>query len=178
MKIYTRKGDDGTTGLLGGTRVQKHVLRVEAYGTVDELNAALGLAASGCSDEELGAILTTLRHELFELGAQLAAPADSNSPTRIGAPQVDALEKHIDRIWDQLTPLKYFILPGGSELSSRLHLARAISRRAERLVVALAQKETVDGGLVIYLNRLSDLLFAMARRANQLEGVQDVVWKG
>lgn len=186
MKLYTRRGDDGGTELFGGQRVPKDSLRVEAYGTVDELNSALGMALSGCRWPELTAILTTLQHRLFELGADLASPPKAGtaekaegkpgSGPRIGAEQVAEAEGMIDGACAPLEPMRNFILPGGSELAARLHVARTVCRRAERLCVALARAEPLDGQVVIYLNRVSDLLFALARRANQLEGVADVPW--
>ena len=164
----------------------KDDLRVEAYGTVDELSSALGLAAAASRDDDLTKIIALLQNRLFDLGAQLATPPPQEDRARSGgtaeAPRivesdVRCLEELIDRICEPLPDLKHFILPGGSELAARLHAARTICRRAERLCVSLARLEHLESIATVYLNRLSDLLFAMARRANQLEGVKDVVWK-
>lgn len=195
MKLYTRTGDEGRTSLFGGQRVDKDALRVDAYGTVDELNSVLGLAASGCIRREgeqrvpvqgLAAThgqLTQIQSRLFEIGADLATPttdpplddADRFVP-RIEQRQIDELERWIDTTCEQLPEMKSFILPGGTELAARLHVARTVCRRAERLVVALQKVETVSEEVVRYLNRLSDLLFAMARLANHAADVEDVPW--
>ena len=194
MKLYTKRGDDGGTDLFGGQRVGKDHLRVEAYGTVDELNSTLGLAASACGQAALlpiQMILLRLQPRLFDLGSDLASPrprgavmadaaVDDAKPSlvpRIGPDHHRELEKLIDEICTPLPPMRHFIMPGGTEASARLHLARTVCRRAERLCVALAREESIGPDIVIYLNRLSDLLFALARRANQLEGVADVPWK-
>lgn len=180
MKIYTRTGDDGRTGLLGPGRVPKHAPRVEAYGAVDELNAALGVArgldASGWLAAELGVIQT----RLFPLGAELAAsePARLESLERIGDEDVVALERWIDRLDAELAPLSSFVLPGGAPLAAQLHFARTVCRRAERRVVALAAHEPVAAPVLRYLNRLADLLFVMARWCNQRAGVGETLWKG
>ncbi len=171
VKLYTRTGDDGTTGLHGGDRVRKDGPRVEALGAVDELNAHLGLARAACDHDELDGVLGVLQNRLFDLGADLASPGVAGVP-RIDASHFQEAESQIDQLSQPLEPLKNFILPGGSELASRLHVARGVCRRAERLCVTLGGVEPV----VIYLNRLSDLLFAMARRANQLAGICDVPW--
>jgi len=181
MKIYTRTGDDGTTGLYGGERVAKDDLRVETYGTVDELNAALGWAACECDSAELSGILRRVQEMMFELGADLCTPRDITSdrqPVRITDGHVSELEAFIDRTWAPLEPMKSFVLPGGSELAARLHIARTIARRAERLAVALDRLAGLENAVIRVLNRVSDLLFAMARRANQLSGVADIPWKG
>jgi cob(I)alamin adenosyltransferase len=179
MKIYTRTGDDGTTGLLGGRRVSKADLRVEAYGDVDEANAALGLARAVGLPAPLDVVLARAQSTLFQVGAALATPPDRDSGTApVAASDVAALESAIDAIVASLAPLQSFILPGGAEGAARLHLARTVCRRAERAVVALASRETVDPLLVRYLNRLSDLLFVQARAANHAAGVADVPWKG
>ena len=179
MKIYTRTGDGGDTGLLGGGRVPKHHPRVEAYGAVDELNAALGLAVAHLGDAEPADLLRRLQDECFQLGADLAAPGGgdrSGSLPRIGDEHVSALERAIDHYDGQLPPLRQFILPGGAPAAAALHLARAIARRAERRVVALAAQETVNPAALRYLNRLSDLLFVLARWVNQRAGVADIPW--
>jgi cob(I)alamin adenosyltransferase len=178
MKLYTKTGDDGTTGLFGGQRVRKDCLRVEAYGTVDELNAALGLAAAACRHAEISAILARLRSELFDLGAVLCSPPGPlpKHIRPVTADHIDRAERDIDALCQRLPQLKNFILPGGGELAARLHLARCIARRAERTIITLADEEPVDRSVLIYTNRLSDLLFAMARRANQLDAIDDVIW--
>ena len=180
MKLYTKTGDDGSTGLFGGTRVRKDTLRVEAYGTVDELNAAVGLALSACKQSELATILVRLQNELFDLGAVLCSPPGPlpKHIKPITQDHITRAERDIDNCCAPLPPLKNFILPGGCELASRLHLARCVARRAERIIVSLAAQEPLDPNVIIYINRLSDLLFAMSRRANQLQGVEDVLWHG
>jgi len=181
MKIYTKTGDDGSTGLVGGSRVSKGDPQIECYGTVDELNAAIGLAAVVVAGAELLKELRRIQADLFTIGSHLATPPDS--PTRASLPKlegsmVDRLEQRIDATTAQLPPLKHFILPGGSELAARLHLARTICRRAERLVVAMPYSSYALPIVVTYLNRLSDWLFTEARLANQAAGVADVIWLG
>jgi len=177
-KIYTRGGDKGQTSLGDGTRVPKQSLRVEAYGTVDEANAALGLArlhTSGGDD----AMLARIQNELFDLGADLCTPEDGRRAAgalRIAAPQVKRLEAEIDRMNAELQPLNSFILPGGSAAAAYLHLARTTARRAERLVCALAAEEKVNPEALKYLNRLSDHLFVLGRRLNG-NGAGDVLWQ-
>ena len=158
-KIYTRTGDAGNTGLGDGSRVDKDSLRVESYGTVDELNSAIGLLLSSNMSDDIRACLTRLQHELFDLGGELCMPGF----TMVPAAYVEQLEQDLDRFNADLPPLKDFILPGGSESAARCHLARTIARRAERRVVSLAKVETVNADSIKYLNRLSDLLFVVAR---------------
>jgi cob(I)alamin adenosyltransferase len=180
VKIYTRTGDDGSTGLLGPGRVPKSAPRVEAYGAVDELNATLGTAraldAEGWLPGEIGAV----QAKLFHLGAELAtsAPAMLASLRRLEDADVTALEGWIDRLEADLAPLTSFVLPGGTALAAQLHLARTVCRRAERRVVALAATEPVEPRLVRYLNRLADLLFVMARWCNHKAGVAETLWQG
>lgn len=178
MKIYTKTGDDGTTGLFGGGRVRKDHLRIEAYGTVDELNSAIGIARTLSRHAELNGILHKIQNSLFQLGADLATPytVENKLIVRMADTDVMEIEKQIDRIDETLPELKNFILPGGSGLSAYLHLARNICRRAERLAVALSASENIGPFVTVYLNRLSDLLFVLARWANQLEGVEDREW--
>ena len=177
MKLYTRTGDDGTTGLIGGGRVPKDELRVEAYGTVDEANAALGLAAAAADDAALLDRLRSAQADLFSVGSHLAAPAGGthNAPLP-PVPDAARLERWIDAADERLAPLRTFVLPGGCELAARLHAARCVARRAERLTVGLARVEEVDAAVIVYLNRLSDWLFAEARSANAAAGVADVPW--
>ena len=179
MKIYTKTGDDGTTGLYGGGRVRKDDIRIEACGAVDELNAAVGVARAEASPREIDELLAQIQNELFDLGAELATrrPAAERLAT-LGEREIAALESAIDRFDAGLTPLKTFILPGGSRRAALLHHARTICRRAERRVITLAAEATEDVSpqLVFYLNRLSDLLFVLARAANATAG-GDVEWK-
>ncbi|CAH0338397.1 cob(I)yrinic acid a,c-diamide adenosyltransferase [Rhizobium sp. CECT 9324] len=181
-KIYTRTGDDGTTALVSGPRRLKHDLRVDAYGTIDETNSAIGIArlyTAGLAD--LDAMLMRIQNDLFDLGADLAAPdtgeALSYEPLRIIQGQVDRIEQEIDTINARLDPLKSFILPGGTPAAAHLHLARTIARRAERIMVDLShiEGELVDAPALKYINRLSDFLFVAARHAND-DGKADVLW--
>jgi cob(I)alamin adenosyltransferase len=181
-KIYTRTGDDGTTGLVGTKRVLKNDLRVEAFGAVDETNAAIGMARlSTAAEPELDAILAQVQNALFDLGADLATPETGEplgyEPLRVTDKQVEDIEKAIDSLNARLHPLTSFVLPGGSPGSAALHMARTICRRAERLMVALAHKddEIVTPAALHYINRLSDLLFVAARTANE-NGAKDVLW--
>lgn len=180
VKIYTRTGDDGSTGLLGPGRVPKSAPRVEAYGAVDELNAVLGAARAMDGERWLDAELATIQAKLFHLGAELAtsAPAMLASLKRLEDPDVTTLEGWIDRLEQDLAPLTSFVLPGGTVLASQLHLARTVCRRAERRVVSLATGEAVEPRLVRYLNRLADLLFVMARWCNHRAGVTETLWSG
>lgn len=181
-KIYTRTGDDGTTALVTGPRRLKHDLRVDAYGTIDETNSAIGVAKlHTAAMPELDAMLTRIQNDLFDLGADLAAPDTgetlSYEPLRIIEAQVDRLEKEIDRLNGELDPLKSFILPGGSPAAAYLHLARTVSRRAERVMVELSRidGENVHAPCLKYVNRLSDFLFVAARYAND-KGKADILW--
>lgn len=176
-KIYTRGGDAGQTSLGDGSRRAKHDLRVEAYGTVDEANAAIGLVRQHTTGE-IDALLSRIQNDLFDLGADLCTPAGTerrSSALRVEASQVQALEDEIDRYNASLEPLKSFILPGGTPAAAYLHMARTITRRAERLVVALAEAEPVNPESVKYLNRLSDLFFVLGRHENDA-GKGDVLW--
>ena len=178
-RIYTRGGDDGTTSLGGGRRVAKNDLRVDAFGAVDELNAFLGSALAVGLCDEVSSIVRRVQNELFHLGAELCVPEEDRAryPTpRIEAAHVDALEHELDRMTAELGPLENFILPGGCPGAASLHVARTVCRRAERAVVALAERETLGAGPVRYLNRLSDALFVMARIENRRRGVSDVLW--
>jgi cob(I)alamin adenosyltransferase len=177
-RIYTRGGDKGETSLGDGSRVPKQSLRVEAYGTVDEANAAIGLARL-YADGDIDATLARIQNDLFDLGADLCTPEDGRRAAgalRIVAAQVERLEREIDAMNAALRPLDSFILPGGSAAAAHLHLARTVTRRAERLVCALAAVETVNPEAVKYLNRLSDHLFVLGRRVND-NGARDVLWQ-
>jgi cob(I)alamin adenosyltransferase len=172
-RIYTKTGDDGETGLFGGSRVPKDNARVVAYGEVDELNAAVGFAASLEPESLDAAFLQTIQRDLFTIGAELAkAPSEP----RIGEPQIGMLEHMIDGHEAKLEPLKNFILPGGTPKAAAFHLARTVCRRAERAVVSLAREQTISPSIVKYLNRLSDLLFVLARATNAQAGRPDVTW--
>lgn len=179
MKIYTKTGDDGETGLFGGRRVPKDDPRVEVYGTVDELNAALGLVRSAASSDQ-AAELEGLQADLFVVGAELATVPGHTDKLRmrlIGASDIERLERWIDRVDSELPTLTNFVLPGGSDVAARLHLARAVCRRAERQFYAVARAGGYRPEVGVYLNRLSDLLFVLARSANQLASVSDVPWQ-
>lgn len=171
-RVYTRTGDDGQTSLVDGSRVSKADPRVTAYGEVDELNSWLGLVRVGLEDEDLEGVLATIQNELFILGADLASPLTIAVP-RIDDGHVAGLEATIDRLMEELEPLREFILPGGTLVAARLHIARTIARRAERAVVTLGATAEIGHPGLIYLNRLSDLLFVMARVANRREGVRE-----
>ena len=171
-KIYTRTGDDGTTGLGDGTRVAKDAARVEAYGTVDEANSAIGMVLAAGLPDEIGALLTSVQHQLFDLGGELCIPGHA----AISGADVDALEHALDAFNAGLPALKEFILPGGGEAAARCHLARTIVRRAERAAVTLARAEDVRPEPIRYLNRLSDLLFVLARVLARASGHGEVTW--
>lgn len=185
MKIYTRTGDRGETGLFGGQRVPKDHVRVDAYGEVDELNSVLGLAIvhlEAAGEAELATGLRGIQADLFAVGANLATPApeDGGRPSdyipALEPTRAEDLERLIDAAEGELEPLKSFILPGGAPAAAALHLARTVCRRAERRVVALSHEAHVGAEYVVYLNRLSDLLFTLARLANRRAGVEDVPW--
>jgi cob(I)alamin adenosyltransferase len=179
VKIYTRTGDDGRTTVLGPGRVLKSASRIEAYGSVDELNAILGWARTHDAEDWLANELDVIQSQLFQVGAELATTEARMlaSLERISDPDVSRLEGWIDRLEQDLAPLKNFIVPGGSELAARLHLARTVCRRAERRVVALQEAESIDPVLIRYLNRLADLLFVMARWCNHREAVAERIWR-
>jgi cob(I)alamin adenosyltransferase len=179
-KIYTKTGDNGETGLFGGGRVPKYSLRIDAYGTVDELNSFIGLAVTEVKDTDVEALLGKIQNELFTIGSDLASPENSESRNNL-IPQVteqfikDA-ENAIDKFEEKMPPLKNFILPGGSKGAALLHTCRTVCRRAERKVVELKSKENVNGNIVIFLNRLSDLFFVLARHENMISNIPDVKW--
>lgn len=178
-KVYTRTGDDGTTGLGSGQRVAKDALRIEAYGDVDELNSFLGTALACGLDERLVRAFTPIQNELFHLGSDLCIPEQDKERHRgptIEARHVEALEGLMDELSEELPPLENFILPGGTPGAAALHVARAVCRRAERKLVTLAREEAVGPFVVTYLNRLSDALFVAARYENKQKGAPDIVW--
>jgi len=185
-KIYTRTGDDGSTGLADGSRVLKHSLRPQAYGTIDELNASLGLVflcLDNKKDEnvfnDIKVLIRGIQNDLFDLGADLSTPISkakqSYKPLRITENQIKKIEEKIDKYNDELKPLNSFILPGGSEAASLIHLSRTIARRAERDVSLLSSEEEINKNSLVYLNRLSDLLFVLSRVLNE-NGLNDVLW--
>ena len=179
MKIYTRTGDEGETALFGGRRVGKGSARLEAYGTVDELNSQLGLARASAVHEEIHTLIEELQNERFVLGADLASPMDvkNGKVTRVEERHVRQLETRIDRLEEKLDPIRFFILPGGSETAARLHVCRTVCRRAERLLVHLSTLEEINAFDLQYINRLSDFLFVLARYANHTAGQKDLQWR-
>ncbi len=178
MRIYTRTGDEGETGLFGGRRVAKDHRRVQAYGEVDELNAWLGLAMARLGTVPLTEALKTIQGDLLTVGADLASPPDAKpAPTRLADDRIAGLEALIDDYDDALPPLKSFILPGGTEAAATLQVCRTICRRAERSVVLLGREEEVTPAVLVYLNRLSDLLFVLARHVNHEAGVEEPKWE-
>lgn len=179
MKIYTRTGDNGETSLFAGGRVPKDHIRVEAYGTVDELNSILGLARTYAISEKIDAWLDAVQNDLFRVGADLATPLDAKADwiVRVEGDEVDILEAAIDEMDKTLKPLKTFILPGGSPAAATLHMARTVCRRAERMCVKLSHEADINEKLICYLNRLSDFLFTLARYTNHEAGQADTAIK-
>ena len=181
MKIYTKTGDKGETGLFGGDRVSKDSTRIESYGSVDELNSFIGLAITEVKDEEVKNLLSKIQNELFIIGSNLAAPNlkkdKKNIIPKISEDFFKEAENAIDHFEEKLEPLKNFILPGGSKGAALLNVCRTVCRRAERRVVALNNTVKIDEKIIIFLNRLSDLLFVLARNENQISGNKDVIWK-
>src|SRR5579872_4502583 len=186
-RVYTRTGDAGETGLAGGQRIAKDSTRIEAYGTVDELNSFLGAVRATIEDIapaqprllELAAILLRVQHELFNLGSILATLPEDVHPkqARVTEAEVLQLEKEMDQMNEELPPLRSFVLPGGSRLNAELHICRTVCRRAERVCVTLAREEQVDGTIVRYLNRLSDALFVWSRWVSHTLGVREILWE-
>tara|TARA_A100001037_G_scaffold8326_1_gene8170 strand:+ start:1590 stop:2126 length:537 start_codon:yes stop_codon:yes gene_type:complete len=177
MKIYTKTGDEGKTSLFDNSRVWKSDQRIMSYGAVDELNSSLGIALSLELDPEIKDILIKLQNDLFIVGSDLANPNMSDKKIRTTTEMITFLEQKIDLLEPQLEPLTSFILPGGTLLASILHLSRTISRRAETHVIALSQNEEINKEAAIYLNRLSDLMFILARAINHRKNISDIVWK-
>lgn len=177
MKIYTKTGDDGTTGLQGGKRVSKSDLRIQAYGLVDEINSVLGVVLTYELDVDLKNLLTLIQNELFVAGSDLSNPDLASTKNRITNSMVLNLENHIDEFEGELALLANFILPGGHKIASFLHLARTTTRRAETILVELSKSEQLNPECQKYLNRLSDLLFVMARLVNKRTNTPDVIWK-
>jgi len=179
MKIYTKTGDKGDTSLFGGQRVPKDALRIEAYGTVDELNSVLGVVRADNANSAIDKVLGQVQNQLFNLGADLATPRanEKKSVKRIEWKDTRTLEKVIDSLEPKLKPLRSFILPGGLPTAARLQFARTVCRRAERIVVRLSRNEDIGEDITVYLNRLSDLLFVLARYANHVANVPETRWK-
>lgn len=178
MKIYTKTGDDGSTSLFSGGRVSKTDLRVEAYGTVDELNSVLGVVRAQTPHAQTSAWIEHVQNQLFYLGADLATPLDAKAEwiVRLDAAAIAWLEESIDQMTAELPELRHFILPGGSAAAAQIHVARTVCRRAERISVALSAHEDIGPHAVIYLNRLSDFLFTLARWENQQSGIAEAQW--
>ena len=177
MKIYTKTGDDGTTGLIGNIRIKKSNPRIAAYGAVDELNAALGIILSFKLGKDINNLLTKIQNDLFVVGADLANPNLKNTSNRVTSAMVSILETEIDKLEGKLPQITFFILPGGDLIASHVHLARAICRRAETDIVKLSEFEKINNESLIYINRLSDLLFVIARTINKRKKISDVAWK-
>lgn len=179
MKIYTKTGDAGQTALFGGRRVGKDHLRIDAYGTVDELNAFLGIVHDSTSEARVRRLINTIQHRLFTVGASLASdPEKKAAPVDLTADDVQLLEASIDELEADLPPLRNFILPAGHPVVSHCHVARTVCRRAERLIVALGREEPVEERVLAYMNRLSDLLFVLARYLGHQLGAEEVTWTG
>jgi len=180
MKIYTKTGDKGETGLFGGERVSKHSTRLDAYGTIDELNSFIGLTITEVTNQEIKNILNSLQNKLFVVGSDLATPETEKNKklniVRTPKSFIDEAEKDIDKFDSQLDELKNFILPGGSKGAALLHVCRTISRRAEREIVALKNTELIESNIVIFLNRLSDLFFVLSRFENKYSNIPDTKW--
>lgn len=177
MKIYTKTGDDGTTGLIGNKRVLKNNSRIISYGSVDELNAMLGLVLTDKLDDDIKNLLITIQNQLFIAGADLSNPNLEDSKIRITPDIIENIENNIDKFELELPPLTNFVLPGGNSASSRLHLARTIARRAESNIVSLMKEENINQNCLKYMNRLSDLFFVLARVVNKRSGIPDTIWK-
>ena len=177
MKIYTKTGDDGTTGLIGNKRVKKSSPRIASYGMVDELNASIGIILSSKLGKDIRVLLTKIQNDLFVVGADLANPDLKNNTNRVTSEMVSYLEKEIDRLEEKLSPITYVILPGGDLIASHVHLTRTICRRAETNIVHLSEYEDLNNTCLIYMNRLSDLLFVIARTINKRKKISDIAWK-
>jgi cob(I)alamin adenosyltransferase len=177
MKIYTKTGDDGNTGLQGNFRISKSHPRIIAYGTVDEVNAALGIVLANSLDEDIAKVLTNIQNDLFLVGADLSNSNLSDVRNRVSLDMIEKLEKHIDKFELDLPALTNFILPGGVPEAAQLHYVRTIVRRAETLVVQLSEKDEINSNCIRYLNRLSDLFFVMGRLINKRKKKDDILWK-
>ena len=177
MKIYTKTGDDGNTGLQGDYRISKSHSRIMAYGTVDEANASIGIVLTNTLDDDIRQVLTQIQNELFLLGSDLSNQNLNDLKNRISLESVEKLEEIIDKFELELSPITNFILPGGNLAAAQIHQVRTIVRRAETLVVKLSDKDEINSNCIKYLNRLSDLMFVMGRLINKRNGVEDIIWK-
>jgi len=177
MKIYTKTGDDGNTGLQGNFRIAKSHPRIISYGTVDEANAALGIVLANSLDDDITKIFTEIQNDLFLVGADLSNPNISDGKNRVTLDMIKRLEQHIDKFELELSPLKNFILPGGDISAAQLHYVRTVVRRAETQVVQLSEKDEINSNCIKYLNRLSDLFFVMGRIINKRKDIDDIPWK-
>jgi len=177
MKIYTKTGDDGNTGLQGDFRISKSHSRIMAYGTVDEANASIGIVLTNTLDDDIRQVLTQIQNELFLLGSDLSNQNLNDLKNRISLESVEKLEEIIDKFELELSPITNFILPGGNVAAAQIHQVRTIVRRAETLVVKLSDKDEINSNCIKYLNRLSDLMFVMGRLINKRNGVEDIIWK-
>ncbi len=176
MKIYTKTGDDGTTGIQNGARISKTDSRIQAYGMVDEINSFLGIILSKLDEKDLVNLITKIQNDLFLVGSDLSNPDLKNTQNRVNDEMIKTLEENIDNLEKKLPPITNFILPGGHEIAALVHVSRSITRRAEIFVIFLSEKEKINNNCIIYLNRLSDLLFVIARTINQRKNVKDVIW--
>ena len=177
MKIYTKTGDDGTTGLQGNSRVSKSHPRIIAYGTIDEANAVLGIISSYELDEDIAVLLNLIQNELFVVGADLSNPNLEDEKNRVTSDMIYNLEKNIDKYEEELSPLTNFILPGGNIVASQLHHVRTVIRRAEICIIFLSEQEKINNNCIKYVNRLSDLFFVLGRVSNKRNGQKDIIWK-
>jgi len=176
VKIYTKTGDDGTTGIQNGARISKTDSRIQAYGMVDEINSFLGIILSKLDEKDLVNLITKIQNDLFLVGSDLSNPDLKNTQNRVNDEMIKTLEENIDNLEKKLPPITNFILPGGHEIAALVHVSRSITRRAEIFVIFLSEKEKINNNCIIYLNRLSDLLFVIARTINQRKNVKDVIW--
>lgn len=176
-KIYTKTGDDGSTGIIGGKRISKASQRIIAYGAVDELNASIGIVLSSKQDNDIHDLLEKIQNDLFVVGSDLANTDLEIKSNRITEDMIKYLENQIDALQNELPQITYFILPGGDLIASQIHLARTISRRAESHIVRLSEKESINKNCLVYMNRLSDLLFVIARVINKRKMIKDIAWK-
>lgn len=176
MKIYTKTGDDGTTGIFNGTRISKSESRIQAYGMVDEINSFLGVILSKHVEKDIENLILKIQNDLFVVGSDLSNPDLKNTENRVNDEMIKTLEENIDKFEEKLPPLTNFILPGGHEIASLVHVSRSITRRAETFVTSLSEKEKINQNCLKYLNRLSDFLFVIARTINNRKNIKDVIW--
>ena len=176
MKIYTKTGDDGTTGIQNGTRISKSGSRIQAYGMVDEINSFLGVILSKLDEKDLENLIIKIQNDLFIVGSDLSNPDLKNAQNRVNDEMIKTLEENIDKLENNLSPITNFILPGGHEIAALVHVSRSTTIWAESFVIALSEKEKINTNCIIYLNRLSDLLFVVARTINQRKNIKDIIW--